>query len=234
MPASNINFDECEVIIMIDKIKKECGAVIVEATIVFPIMFLVIIFLLYLGNAYLQICRVEAIVNELAIEGAAYVADPLVMSVENSGVPGLSEHHVYPYRSFDPNGAENIENDLEDRAQDAIDALGSGLFSNMQPSDALADADVENYFIYSTVTVSATYKIQIPVRMLGEEEYPSVVIKSRAQIPVSDTPEFIRNVDMVEDYMQKTGVSEKIENATNDAKSKLSEALGKAKEWFDK
>lgn len=219
---------------MVHRFKSERGAIIVEATIVFPVMFLVILFLLYAGNAYYQVCRVEAIVNELAIEGAAYFADPLVTSVENGTIPSLNEHHVYPYRSFDPNGVGSIEDDLEKKAQDAIKNLGTGLFSNMKPSDSTVTADLNNAFIYSTVTVSAVYKIQVPVKLLGDDDYLAFHVSSQSNMPVADVPEFIRNVDMIEDYMQKTGVSEKLENATDNAKTKLSEALNTAKSWFSK
>ena len=41
--------------------KNEKGATIVEASVVFPIVFIIIIIMLILGNAYYQKCRVEAI-----------------------------------------------------------------------------------------------------------------------------------------------------------------------------
>lgn len=216
------------------KSRKEDGAVIVEATIVFPVMLLVILFLLYTGNVYYQICRVDAIVNKLAIEGAAYYADPLVTSIEKGSIPDVGEHHVYPYRTFDTNGVGDIQSDLEAKAQKAIRELGTGLFANMEPSASTVTVVPDNKFIYSTVTVNAQYKIQIPVKLLGMEDYMSVKVYSQANMPVSDVPEFIRNVDMIEDYMQKTGVSEKISDATEKAKAGLQKALDTAKTWFKK
>ena len=45
------------------------GALVVEATIVFPICLLIIILLLYLGNVYYQKSRIEAIVVEAVLDG---------------------------------------------------------------------------------------------------------------------------------------------------------------------
>ena len=45
-----------------DKIKNEKGALIVEASIVFPTMFFILMFLFVVGNAYVQKCRIEEIV----------------------------------------------------------------------------------------------------------------------------------------------------------------------------
>ena len=70
---------------MIKKFIKEEKAVatIVEATVVFPIMFLVIIFMLFMGNAYYQMSRIDAIVAECAMEGAAACTDPFYYRVRD-------------------------------------------------------------------------------------------------------------------------------------------------------
>ena len=53
-----------------DKIKNEKGALIVEASIVFPTMFFILMFLFVVGNAYVQKCRIEEIVVSSTLEGA--------------------------------------------------------------------------------------------------------------------------------------------------------------------
>ena len=52
----------------------ERGMMIIEAALVFPIMFLAIFFMFFMGNAYYQKCKVEAIVTELTLDGAAFSA----------------------------------------------------------------------------------------------------------------------------------------------------------------
>lgn len=83
------------------RMRDDRGALIVEATIVFPVCLIVILMLLYLGNVYYQKSRIEAIVVEAALDGAAYCADPLLRAIQNSDVgqvPGLGTVDYEPYR----------------------------------------------------------------------------------------------------------------------------------------
>lgn len=203
--------------------RNESGSMtIVEATIVFPVMFLVIFLMLFAGNAYFQKCRVESIIMDAAIEGAAYCADPMLDDVVKSGSPPkLSSYEVYPYRYFDPNGVGDIAADVSGKIEKKVRSLSTGLFSGMKPEHVVIDAKYNNHFLYSTLSVNAEYKIVIPVRLLGAKDYLGIDFATHLDIPVGDTSEFIRNVDMIEDYMTKTG-----------ATAKINEALQKAKEWF--
>ena len=93
---------------MNSKIKKsqEDGEVtIVEAVFIFPIMFIVLIFLIYLGNAYYIKAQVESIVAREAVSGAAYCADPFLSYIKNNGkAPGINDLEktggvwIEPYR----------------------------------------------------------------------------------------------------------------------------------------
>ncbi len=212
-----------------EKIKEnEKGMVIVEATIVFPVMFLVIFLMIFTGNAYLQKCRVDSYVNQLAIEGAAYCADPLVENVIGGSIPSVDKLNVYPYRYFDPDGAGDIEQDMKIKAEKKINTMSTGLFSGMTPKNQTVNVEFHNGFIYSTFSVDVEYKIIMPVRLLGATENISMSLSSHADMPVSDTTEFIRNIDLVEDYMERTGVDKKIE----EVKEKLTTAMKKVEDWF--
>ena len=202
------------------EIKREDGMLVVEATIVFPVMFLVIFFMAFVGNAYVQKCKIDYLVNDCAINGAAYCADPMLKQVEESSVPGTEKDiNVQPYRYL-LGGMEDIKAELQRDIDNKIARLGTGWFMGMEPKSPDVDVVFNNGFVYSTFSVSAVYKIGMPVAMLGEERM-EVEYSSQVEIPVSDTPEFIRNVNMVEDYLEVTGVKEKI-----------SEAIGKAKEFI--
>lgn len=209
--------------------KNESGMVFVEASVVFPIMFLVIFLMIYAGNAYYQKCRVEAIATELAINGAAYCADPLLSSAESGTIPGLASHNVYPYRAFDKDGVGTTEGDIQEQLTKKIEGLGTGLFTSMSPDVRVAKADYKNGFIYSTFTVDVEYKIMLPIRMLGSKEYIYLDFSTHVSMPVSDTTELIRNVDMIEDYLEQLGVMEKVDEFT----AKITEAVSKAKEWMN-
>ncbi len=202
--------------------ENEKGMVIVEATIVFPVMFLVIFLMLFTGNAYLQKCRVESYVNQLAIDGAAYCVDPMLDEVEAGSIPSYDNVDIRPYRYL-IGGMDDIETDIGTKIENKIRNMSSGLFSGMKPSSVIVNIKYNNGFIYSSFSVDVEYKVCIPVRLLGASDFIYMNIASHANMPVSDTTEFIRNVDMVEDYLQKYGVIEKIQ-----------EMINKAKEWFNR
>mgnify|MGYP000202929291 CR=1 FL=1 len=59
--------------------KAESGMVIVEASIVFPVMFLVIFVLIFLGNAYYEKSCIERYVTQTALEAAAERRKPAIL-----------------------------------------------------------------------------------------------------------------------------------------------------------
>lgn len=212
---------------MWEQMKKENGALIVEASIVFPVMFLVIFFLMFAGNAYLQKCRVEAIITEEVLAGAAYCADPMLDDIESGQIPGFGDVDIQPYRYINlMSGMSDITAEIQENIEKRIAKLDSGLFANMKPDSVLVmEPDFNNFIICSSFSVDATYKIQIPIRLLGQSEYLSLDVMTRTDVPVTDVPEFIRNVDMIEDYVSRFTGEEFDEY--------LPKLVEHAKEWFD-
>lgn len=203
------------------KLNNEKGALIVEASIVFPVMLLVILFMFFVGNMYLQKCRVDAIVSQGAIEGAAYCADPLLTSVEAGGIPSCSSVDVQPYRYL-IGGMNGIENKISGSINDKLESMGSGLLYGMEPDANSAKVKFNNAFLYATFSVEVEYEITFPIRLLGQEEKLSLDMVSRSEVAVPDSPEFIRNINLVQDYMERTKATEKI-----------TKMMDTAKGWFD-
>ena len=55
----------------------------------FPIMFFVLLFLIYMGNMFYMRSQVDAIVAKAAVKAAAYQADPQLKTImEQGSVPG--------------------------------------------------------------------------------------------------------------------------------------------------
>lgn len=211
-----------------NKLKNESGVVFVEASVVFPVMFLVIILMLYMGNAYLQKCRIEALVNKAAAEGAAYCADPLLRQA--GSLPSVGGLNVYPYRAFSGDGVGDVESELEGKLQDQIEELGAGYFMGMHPRVVSGpNAVYHNAFIYGTFEIAVEYEIVFPIRMIGADENVSIKMRSLASMPVSDTSEMIRNVDMIEDYLEQLGVIDKLQ----ELKDKIGEVVSKLTGWMD-
>lgn len=198
------------------KLNSEDGAVqIVEATFVFPIMFIILFFLIYMGNAHYIKAQVESVVESRALEGAAYCADPILQTIkETNAVPSLSSLKTEPYR-YVFGGMDKIENKIASSVKSDIESKSASFFKNMKPNLRTSKTNIakfNNYVVYSTFSVELKYEIQFPIKFLGEDAPPILTINSRAEVPVNDTAEFIRNTDMVIDLFHGTKVGQSISN----------------------
>lgn len=205
-----------------EKIKNENGLVIVEAAIVFPVMFFVLFFIIFIGNMYYEQAKVDNIVLTYATKGAQYVADPSLYSMDHGGnvptdVNGLD---IEPYRyiigSITNGSIADIENKLSQQVKDEINNGGLIFFSNSKTnvtgSDNSKIAKFNNYVVYSTFVVQVNYEVKFPIRFLGATEPTIVKLSSRAEVAVNDAPEFIRNVDMVVDLLDGTKTSDTVKS----------------------
>ena len=208
-------------------IKNNNGEVIVEATIVFPIVILCVFLMIFVGNAYLQKSNIEAIVAQMTFKGAAQCADPLSKQIASAGTgKGLtSDYEIEPYRYW-IGGMDDIETDIEDQIGKKIKGIKTGLFSGMTPKATSIDANFNNFFVYSTFSVEVDCEIPLPMKLPGMSKNFSIKISSRYDVPVSDTPEFIRNVNMVEDWVEATEEGQA-------AKSKAEEIMSKVAEYIN-
>lgn len=218
-----------EAIVNKEKIKRnESGMVIVEATIVFPVMFLAIFFMIFMGNAYLQKARIESLVNRMAVEGAARCVDPMLTTIEEKGeVPKFGDYHSKPYRYLIGN-MDNVVTDIESDTKKELKKLSSGLFSGMKPifTDTDLNVNYNSNFIYSTFSIDLDYKIQMPVRLLGERDNYMIHFSAYNELPVTDSPDFIQNTDFVEDLLERAGFMDSI----NDVLNKVTEWTKKYKD----
>lgn len=203
-----------------NKLRKECGAVqIVEATFVFPIMFIILFFLIYMGNAQYIKAQIEAIVAENAIRGANYCSDPLLETLKEGlkekgkiEIPSVDEISVEPYR-YIFGGMDDEESYIANKVIEDLNSSSVSLFGNMNPKLKTAKSDIakfNNYLIYSTFSVNVKYELKFPIKFWGESTPKVLTINSYSEIAVNDTSEFIRNTDMVIDYFENTEMGEKI------------------------
>lgn len=198
---------------IIKRIKSEHGAVqIVESAFVFPVMFIILFFLIYMGNAHYVKAQIESIVEIYAIEGAGYCADPILETIKKTGnVPSLSSLNTKPYR-YIFGGMNEIETKIGSEVEKEIGG-NSSFFKNMKPklkTPGNKIAKFNNYVVYSTFSVEVEYVVEFPIRFLGKSSAPILTINSRAEVPVNDTAEFIRNTDMVVDLLYGTKIGQSI------------------------
>ncbi len=197
-----------------NSIKSEKGAVqIVEATFVFPIMFIILFFLIYMGNAHYVKAQVESVTEKYALEGAGYCADSMLETIKQTGsVPSLSALKTEPYR-YIFGGMNDIENKIATAVETEINGQSSSFFKNMSPKLKTSKANIakfNNYVVYSTFSVEVQYVVEFPIRFLGADAPSMLTINSRAEVPVNDTAEFIRNTDMVIDLFHGTKIGQSI------------------------
>ncbi|MFR2364306.1 MAG: TadE/TadG family type IV pilus assembly protein [Eubacterium sp.] len=198
------------------EIRKENGAVmVVEATIVFPIMFFVIFLIILYGNVMYQKSKIDNYVSTYAQWGAQQCADPLYLKTLKKGsiVSDSSEVDVKPYRYFGNMG--DIITQVESKVM--TKSKGTGFFTGMQPKGMVVDAKFSNFVVYSTFDVQAKYHIDLPITLLGQEIKLST-LSSYDSVPVSDSAEFVNNINMAKNYVES---NQKIQKAIQKVKDFL-------------
>ncbi len=214
-----------------DKLNNEDGEVqIVQAAFVFPIMFIILFFLIYMGNAFYLKARVESVVITRAVEGAGYCADPILETIKQTGkAPSLSNLKTKPYRYLF-GGMDKIEDEISDSVKNDIKSKSMSFFKNMKPKLKTPSSNIakfNNYVIYSTFSVEVEYEIKFPISFLGAEAHPILTLNSRAEVPINDAAEFIRNIDMVMDIFHENEFAQKISDAFGKINSFLSSFANK-------
>ena len=199
-------------------LKNEKGAVpIIEATFIFPIVFFVLFFLLYMGMyilqsilIYTQAQKIATVVSKsLAVTGyekvGKYSAEKVSVDFkDDSYFTSDSVNTIYNtkaklYRYFDFNpisGNSDIE-DIKSSLSDLIENINI-----INAGDVSCDIDAKNYFINQKVIVTITREGTIPqifsyIGMAGVEN--DMVVTAVATS--SDGAEFVRNTDLVYDFV---------------------------------
>lgn len=206
-------------------LKNENGAVIVEATIVFPIIFFVLFFLIFFGSARYEKAKVDSYVMQSAILGAQCSKDPYQYDMYKTGSVPIKYKNCEPYRYF-IGGMDDVENKISADVVKYINDTSSTFFVGMNPKLKTSQdkiAKFNNYLIYSTFSVEVNYEVKFPIKFFGSNEPTILEWNSRAEVSVNDAPEFIRNIDMVQDLFDRTAAGDKIKSAFN----KINSFIGK-------
>ncbi len=210
----------------------ERGAVLIlEAAFVFPIMFIILFAMLMAGNVYYQNSRVERAVMEAAIDGAADCENPMLPEVEkNHAVPTApGSVDLKPYRyCFALAHAGNIE-DLAAQQQiklkSKVQNLAPIIFRRMEPSNADVTVQYNQKAIISTLEVQCDYDIELPLKLLFTNNNLKFRYSVHAVEPVGDSPEFVRNVHMVQNIVMRSKIGGKVVKA-EDQIDKMMDKIG--------
>lgn len=190
------------------KLKNEHGAVeIVEAAFVFPIVIFVVILLIMFGNVLYQQSKIDAI----AVRGAEYLAAVYTNPIMASGeIPtDTTAINVKPYRYlFGDSDSEELAKEFIEKE---ISKTGTGLFSGMEVKANVTTCEIKNYVVYQTARVEIEYSINfVPMKLFGAS--PIIKSSNATVTAATDSAEFIRNVDMIMDYSESYGLTDKIKS----------------------
>lgn len=233
------------------KIKSENGAVqVIEATFLYPIAFMCIFFLLYVGLYMLQSITINSYAQKVALLAAREVSYPgyLQLTKDTSvyktaaveadyGGSGIKNDKgaivkctfktdevktdAYRYWSSNP-----LSKDAKDALEDILNGSGSGLVQNYSILSA-GKADVKvsckNNIIAQTTYVDIEQEL-MGVGLLSYFGIDAPTVKAHAAATVSDSDEFIRNTDFVVD------VSKSLAEKLGINFDKMKESITKAKE----
>lgn len=195
--------------------RDESGAVVVEAAFVYPIVLLVLIFLLFWGLLQVQRATIFREVNTVADMGANTVSNESYSKLTKSGGSKDSIKEYYrtnnPYRYWNHdygNSEGTLTEELIKRLNNAT-MISSGTFMNY-------DVEIQSEVLVQTVEVKADFVYQMPriFWLIGMDK--EIRISNSVVYDAIDPTEFVRNTDMVFDIMEtlskRFGIDEKIEN----------------------
>lgn len=201
------------------------AVVIMEATFVFPIMFIIVFMMLMAGEAYYQYARAERACIEVAIQGAARCENPMLEVVQETGsVPtSPSAAKVRPYRYILTSEASSIGAELETYLEETIEGFDEIAFRGMSPTNVDAEIVPHMNVLVSSFPVQCSFDVYLPIRMLFSNEATKFHYEISVTEPIGDPAEFVRNVSTVQDYLERTEFGKQIKNFTD----KISDALDK-------
>ncbi len=212
--------------ILIIKTEERGVVSLIEATFVFPIMFIIVFIMMMAGNAYYQKARVERAVVECTLDSSARCANPMLGYVmEHDAVPrGTNDVEIYPYRYIIPNEMKNINGQIESKLKENINNMNSVAFRGMEPKNVSVEMSLNWYVIASYIDTKCKFKIELPIRMLFSHNNMAFQYEIHIKEPIADAPNLVRNTSMVQDYLERTGLDERI-SKTRDAIKKYTKFL---------
>ena len=198
----------------------EKGAVtLIEAVIVFPIMFIIVFIMMMAGNAYYQQSRVERAVVECTLDASARCANPLLgYVIEHDKVPtGTAEVQIYPYRHIFHGEMGNIRGKMQSELNDRINRMRSIAFKGMEPRDVSVNMRLRWYAIVSYIDTDCSFKVELPIRMLFSNRNIAFRYDIHLTEPIGDAANLVRNTSMVQDFLERSEYYERLQ----ETKSKI-------------
>lgn len=196
-----------------NNLKRNKGSMTVEASLIFPVIFLAIIALIYITVFLYEQAYVKSIADRAVERGAAIWKNP-----ESDMYIGLVELNDFkendPYwRIYDTNKATKeakIESYIENSLKNYSIFLMRDKKGNMDKNQITVEAKAKNYIVYKKLTVTVKKKFKLPIgNALSAFGIDNIVeISAKSEALINEPAEFIRSTDLAMD------IGKRIDNAT--------------------
>lgn len=222
-------------------VRDERASVIVEATFIYPVVFSVLVMLLYVGDMYYQRSWVESAVMNYSIQGADQIANGSLTGIsvdESTGIAHLDLTKVKndPYRFIfnlgtDTGGVEEIIESAEASLATMINA-GEASFFGLTPDINSVDIRYESHVIYGDYWVDVDYGFNVPVAGFIESDMTyDVKLAASSVSTVTSMGELVRNIDLADDLYGMTGLTNEVKTA-GDFGTAVRKAIEQIQETF--
>lgn len=202
------------------------GAIMVEASIYYPIVILTVFSMIYLGMLLYQESLLDLQVQRIAMVGAREVAYPGYVAFMGDGLGAASvdfnegsDLSRYVEEYYEENAYElykewrkdysSVETSLEYELTELLDRYTflTGLSSNV-------DVTVDANLISKKITVRADYGLEVPKFLTYVGVPERLTLKTSVKQNASNPTELVRNtelaIDLVEFLLERFGVKDKV------------------------
>ena len=194
---------------MYKTLKSEKGSMsLVEATIVFPIVFIVVFMMIVLGNIYYIHSRIQFEVVHAAIDAASAAENPMQVKIlKDGGIPHKIEDKaaIKPYRHILSGHGNEVAQEMEDLLISRISKIKEySIIKSIAPEAINPDVAYESSIIMSQIKVSYDYNIPMPIKYPFSNKTLKVHYYDEYTILVGDPAEFVRNMSMFTDIVERS------------------------------
>lgn len=217
--------------------KNESGLAVVEAAILLPVCILMVVAIYYAAifmcqKANMQANLQNALIYYKNVDSDTYVSadadmdftrtkdDSTKISAKGSSYSVSSS--LFPYRFF----SMKFNND---DFESFFRSMSGYMFFDSGDNITLT-TDTSNYVIYKTIKVTAEQTVMPAVSMSLIGLSDSLTISSTCEVVITNSDDFIRNVDFITDLLRDTKLGQKASELVD----KAAEFYKKFKDKFDK
>ena len=193
---------------MYKTLKSEKGSMsLVEDKIVFPIVFIVVFMMIVLGNIYYIHSRIQFEVVHAAIDAASAAENPMQVKILNDGgIPSDigNKAAMKPYRHILSGHGSEVAREMESLLISRISKIKEySIIKSIAPDAIDPDVAYESSIIMSQIKVSYDYNIPMPIKYPFSNKTLKVHYYDEYTILVGDPAEFVRNMSMFIDLLER-------------------------------